>query len=227
VATAFGRWKRREQIAVDDLNNFHIAAFLKRSPRRRKSRAKFELAALRPLLGHLLVEAGVPTPPPQIGISPADDLARRYRDYLRNDRGLTENSVHATRTALARYSKRRDERYSLRRTEAFLVSERNRRLQSCTARHTFARMSCAIGLGATTGSRRIVGGPRLQEFRHSFARSRLWYRAGLDIQRELPKLATYLGHVDIGHTYRYIEAVPELLQLATEHLRERQPGGEG
>ena len=27
-----------------------------------------------------------------------------------------------------------------------------------------------------------------------------------------------LGHVDVGHTYWYIEAVPELLQLATERL---------
>jgi hypothetical protein len=47
---------------------------------------------------------------------------------------------------------------------------------------------------------------------------------GLDVGRELPKLATYLGHVDVGHTYWYIEAVPELLQLATERLGER-PGG--
>jgi hypothetical protein len=46
------------------------------------------------------------------------------------------------------------------------------------------------------------------------------------VGRELPKLATYLGHVDVGHTYWYIEAVPELLQLATERLGGRQSGGE-
>ena len=34
------------------------------------------------------------------------------------------------------------------------------------------------------------------------------------------------GHVDVGHTYWYIEAVPELLQLATERLVGHQPGGE-
>jgi len=68
----------------------------------------------------------------------------------------------------------------------------------------------------------------LQDFRHSFATRRLiqWYRAGLDVGRELPKLATYLGHVDVGHTYWYIEAVPELLQLATERLVGPQPRGE-
>ena len=45
-----------------------------------------------------------------------------------------------------------------------------------------------------------------------------WYRAGLDVERELPKLATYLGHVHVNETYWYLEAVPELLQLATDRL---------
>jgi integrase len=134
----------------------------------------------------------------------------------------------STRAALARYAKRRDELCPRRATEAFLVSERGRRVHGSAARRTFARMSCAISLRAPTGSRRIGRGPRLQDFRHSFATRRLieWYRAGLDVGRELPKLATYLGHVDVGHTYWYIEAVPELLQLATERLGGHRPGGE-
>ena len=45
-----------------------------------------------------------------------------------------------------------------------------------------------------------------------------WYRAGLDVEREIPKLATYLGHVHVHDTYWYLEAVPELLSLATERL---------
>jgi len=133
----------------------------------------------------------------------------------------------STCAALARYAKRRDKLCSRPATEGFLVSERGKRLQSCTARRTFAEMSCAIGLRASTGSRRIGRGPRLQDFRHSFATRRLikWYRAGLDVGREMPKLATYLGHVDVDHTYWYIEAVPELLQLATERLTTNQSGG--
>lgn len=43
-----------------------------------------------------------------------------------------------------------------------------------------------------------------------------WYREGRDVERELPKLSTYLGHVHVADTYWYLEAVPELLQLATE-----------
>jgi integrase len=134
----------------------------------------------------------------------------------------------STRAALLRYAKQRDELCSRRATESFLVSENGKRVHSCAARRTFARMSCSIGLRAPTGSRRIGRGPRLQDFRHSFATRRLieWYRASLDVGRELPKLTTYLGHVDVGHTYWYIEAVPELLQLATERLGGHQPGGE-
>lgn len=134
----------------------------------------------------------------------------------------------STRAALASYAKRRDELCPRRATEAFLVSERGKRLYSGTARRTFARISCAVGLRAPTGGRRTGRGPRLQDFRHCFATRRLieWYRAGLDVGRELPKLATYLGHVDVGHTYWYLEAVPELLQLATERLGGRQSGGE-
>ena len=54
--------------------------------------------------------------------------------------------------------------------------------------------------------------------RHRFAVCTLlnWYRTGIDVEREIPKLATYLGHVHVNETYWYIEAVPELLQLATE-----------
>ena len=63
-------------------------------------------------------------------------------------------------------------------------------------------------------------GPRLHDMRHRFAAHTLvrWYRQGLDVERELPKLATYLGHVHINETYWYLEAVPELLQLATDRL---------
>ena len=65
------------------------------------------------------------------------------------------------------------------------------------------------------------------DLRHRFAVRTLvpWYRTGLDVERELPKLSTYLGHVHLNDTYWYLEAVPELLQLATDRLipREVQP----
>ena len=62
--------------------------------------------------------------------------------------------------------------------------------------------------------------PPLQDIRHTFATRRLveWYRAGLDVNRLMPRLATYLGHVSTVETYCYIQAVPELLHLATARL---------
>lgn len=133
----------------------------------------------------------------------------------------------STREALANYAQQRDQLCPRCQTDAFLVSERGTRLQGCTARCTFASVSCSIGLRAAVKGRRSGHGPRLQDLRHTFATRRLieWYRARLDVQRELPKLATYLGHVDVANTYWYIEAVPELLQLASKHLSVRQPGG--
>ena len=133
----------------------------------------------------------------------------------------------STRVALERYAKTRDELCSRSGAETFLVSERGRPLPSCTARDTFARISCAIGLRSPTPTGGVGRGPRLQDFRHRFATRRLieWYRAGLDVGRELPKLATYLGHINVAHTYWYIEAVPELLQLASDHLSGPQTGG--
>jgi integrase len=132
-----------------------------------------------------------------------------------------------TRGALAHYAERRDEAIRRRRTDAFLISERGTRLSSCATRRTFAKISCAIGLRQRATGRRIGRGPRLHDLRHSFATRRLieWYRAGLDVDRELPKLATYLGHVHVAYTYWYIQAVPELLQLAAERCAARYAGG--
>lgn len=93
IAASFARWTTREQVTVDDLNESHIVAFVGRSPRRGKGQVRFELATLRAFLQHLRAEAGVPIPPPQIVSSPAEELRCRYVDYLRNQRGLAENSI--------------------------------------------------------------------------------------------------------------------------------------
>lgn len=134
---------------------------------------------------------------------------------------------NSTSEALAHYAKQRDELCPRRETGAFLLSERGKRLDQFATRRTFAKLSCSIGLRKTTEGRRIGRGPRLQDLRHTFATQRLmeWYRAGLNVEREMPKLATYLGHVSTSNTYWYIEAVPELLQLATEYLASRSRGG--
>jgi integrase len=126
----------------------------------------------------------------------------------------------STRRMLVRYASTRDRVFGRRPVEAFFVTERGARIRHAMAEWTFAKVSCAIGLRDLPPPHRTGRGPRLHDLRHSFAAARIvaWYRAGLDVERELPKLATYLGHVHVRHSYWYIEAVPELLQLATERF---------
>ena len=126
--------------------------------------------------------------------------------------------VHpSTVDALKQYAERRD-LILAQPTPAFFVSERGTRITEWMARYTFARLSQQLGLRSIAKSH--GRGPRLHDMRHRFAARTLihWYRAGLDVERELPKLATYLGHVHTNETYWYLEAVPELLQLATDRL---------
>jgi integrase/recombinase XerD len=62
--------------------------------------------------------------------------------------------------------------------------------------------------------------PRLHDMRHSFAVRRLtsWYRDGADVQRLLPQLATYMGHVKLSATQVYLTMTPELLREASERF---------
>jgi integrase len=130
--------------------------------------------------------------------------------------------VHvSTRDELKHYAERRADVFPRAATPAFFLSERGTRITEWSARYTFAKISQQFGLRAPAkGHGR---GPRLHDMRHRFAAKTLieWYRAGIDVERELPKLATYLGHVHVNETYWYLEAVPELLQLATKRLVEK------
>ncbi len=70
--------------------------------------------------------------------------------------------------------------------------------------------------------------PRLHDFRHTAAVHRVvaWYRAGRDVQRLLPQLATYLGHVDLKSTQRYLQMTPDLLQEACRRFSNYAQAGD-
>jgi integrase len=133
----------------------------------------------------------------------------------------------STRAALSRYATRRKELWRPGWTEAFFVSESGKRLVPSTARRAFARLSISIGIRAPAVGKRLGSGPRQQDLRHSFATKTLieWYRAGINVTRMMPVLSTYLGHSSVHGTYWYIQAVPELLQLATQCSAARSQGG--
>jgi integrase/recombinase XerD len=62
--------------------------------------------------------------------------------------------------------------------------------------------------------------PRVHDFRHSFAVQCLlrWYRQGVDVQANLPKLSMYMGHVSIQSTAYYLHWVPELVHAANQRF---------
>jgi integrase/recombinase XerD len=67
---------------------------------------------------------------------------------------------------------------------------------------------------------------RARHNRHRFAVQTLlrWYRAGDDVERRLPLLSTYLGHVQVADTYWYLTACPELMGAAVQRLEARWEG---
>jgi integrase/recombinase XerD len=123
----------------------------------------------------------------------------------------------STCTILSDYASRRD-RFLARRPEIFFVSGRGTRLDGADVRRTFYSLSRQIGLRGASDSR----GPRLHDFRHRFAVETLiqWYRSGQDVERRLPILSTYLGHVHVSDTYWYLTACPELMGLAVKRFED-------
>ncbi len=60
--------------------------------------------------------------------------------------------------------------------------------------------------------------PRIHDLRHSFAVHRLliWYKKNKNINELLPILSTYMGHISIASTTRYLTITDELLKKAGE-----------
>ena len=101
----------------------------------------------------------------------------------------------------------------------FLSARRGRRLLYKNVHCYFARLRAAAGL-----ANRRPHPPCLHDLRHTFAITTLltWYRAGVDVAPRIAALSTYLGHACPSHTYWYLTATPELLQLAGQRLARRQ-----
>lgn len=130
--------------------------------------------------------------------------------------------VHpSTREALQTYAMCRDRWCPNPISPSFFLSERGTRLTEWAVRWTFVKLSREIGLRGADDSR----GPRLHDFRHRLAVTTLlrWYHEGIDVERHLPQLATYLGHSHITDTYWYLTATPELLQQALLRVEQSQP----
>jgi site-specific recombinase XerD len=114
-------------------------------------------------------------------------------------------------------AERRTPRWPQGPAAAFFVDRTGAPLLAGTVRRAFGRLRACAGVARTDGARYP---PRLHDFRHTFTVHRLtaWYREGADVQQWLPRLATYLGHLNLAATQVYLTTTPELLHEAARRF---------
>jgi len=100
---------------------------------------------------------------------------------------------------------------------AFFATRTGNALTYHRVRQLFVRLRKTANIRREDGARYQ---PRLHDLRHTAATHRVvtWYREGANLQRLLPRLSTYLGHVDIASTQRYLSMTPELLRQASRRF---------
>lgn len=110
--------------------------------------------------------------------------------------------------ALSRYLMRRMNKEPNGPEYPLLLNERRQRLCHATVHKGFMAILHACGIPWDHQA-----GPRIHDWRHTFAVHRLlaWYHDGEDVNARLPALATYMGHVDISSTQVYLQPTAELL----------------
>jgi integrase/recombinase XerD len=118
--------------------------------------------------------------------------------------------------ALADYAILRDRFHPHPESDAFFLSSTGTRLTSPIVSRAFRQLRHSVGIVTTAGQGPAV----LGDLRHTFAVNTLldWHRAGADVQRQLPVLSAYLGHLNPRQTFWYLEGTPELMALVAERL---------
>lgn len=90
-----------------------------------------------------------------------------------------------------------------------------------------SRQADRRGQGRTTDEATAcagLAGTTIHDLRHTAASLLEWYRDGEDVAARMPRLSTYLGHVDPKSTYWYLTGTPELLALAADRLERADLG---
>jgi site-specific recombinase XerD len=100
---------------------------------------------------------------------------------------------------------------------AFFPTRNGRPFTRGYAENNFRQLCNHAGIRREDGARYQ---PRLHDIRHTFTVTRLvtWYRKGADVQRLLPQLSAYLGHISISATQHYLSMTPELLREASKRF---------
>ncbi len=99
------------------------------------------------------------------------------------------------------------------------LNRRNEPMNKDTVHGIFGRIRSKAGIRRDDGA---VYQPRLHDLRHAFAVNRLrqWYEKGIDVQKMLPSLSTYMGHKHLSHTSVYLTMTDNILQLTSQRFEE-------
>jgi integrase/recombinase XerD len=129
-----------------------------------------------------------------------EDLARELSKYLRKRTDLLRNCGRLHESAL-------------------FVNLRGKGITVGAASKAIRRLLRRLGMKSKFGR----CGPRPYDLRHAFAVHRLtaWCHDGVDLQTCLPRLSTYMGHLDLLGTEVYLHATPGLLELASKRFLDR------
>jgi len=100
---------------------------------------------------------------------------------------------------------------------AFFCTSRGLTISLATLERIWVRLREHAGIRRPSSDR---WQPRLHDLRGTFAVHRLvsWYRQGVDVQKYLLFLATYLGHINLSGTQTYLSMTPELLGEAAQRF---------
>ncbi len=122
--------------------------------------------------------------------------------------------------ALIGYAALRDQRkHSADVNARFFVERAGTHVPYNTICHAFQTLRAYAG-GVRADSSACQ--PRMHDLRHTFALHRLisWYREGADVQKLLPRLSTYMGHIDIASTQWYLTMTADLLREASTRFEQ-------
>jgi integrase/recombinase XerD len=116
--------------------------------------------------------------------------------------------------AMQSYARQRNQKFGQAPDAPFFCFRDGRPLTQKAVCRAFQRQRILANIHREGG---VSCQPRLHDLRHAGAVHRLvsWYRCGADLQLLLPQLATYLGHIDLAGTQRYLTLTPELLNEAS------------
>lgn len=102
LVAACDHWMARHQIAIADLDERVVDAFLD-EPRFRRRRQRGSASTLGRLLAHLRAQGAILSPAPVPDDSPRAQLERRYQHYLRAERGLSNTRVQTYLTLFRQF----------------------------------------------------------------------------------------------------------------------------